>query len=73
MRTVRFAQRTDLSYGCSEPGDQSGEYVKANVVGEMLAALIVARDALANSVPVTERPGPGPLPIICDVLKKAGY
>lgn len=40
MKTVRFTYKTEPApgYYCSEPNDQSGEYVKADVVRELLEA-----------------------------------
>lgn len=39
MKTVTFTNRDDIAgYGCSEPGDQSGEYVPASTV-ELLMTL----------------------------------
>ncbi len=37
MRTVRFTYYPD-GYKCSEPGEQDGEYVKAEVAAELLEA-----------------------------------
>jgi hypothetical protein len=37
MKTIRFtaSERLGGAYGCSEPGEQSGEYVKAEVARDL--------------------------------------
>jgi hypothetical protein len=37
MKTIRFTSRP-TGYGCSEPGEQAGEYVRAEVARDLLAA-----------------------------------
>jgi hypothetical protein len=44
MKTVTFTYPHHTGgYGCSEPNDQSGEYVRADVARELLAACKSAR------------------------------
>jgi hypothetical protein len=45
VKTIRFTYPHPTGgYGCSEPGDNSGEYVPAAVAGELVAALTEALD-----------------------------
>lgn len=47
MKIVKFTARPDgYGYGCSEPNDQSGEYVKAEIARDLLEACEAAREAL---------------------------
>jgi hypothetical protein len=38
MKTITFTNRPE-GYGCSEPGNNAGEYVRAEVAKELLRAL----------------------------------
>lgn len=33
MKTIHFTNHPHGAYGCSEPGDNAGEYVRADVAG----------------------------------------
>lgn len=45
MKTIRFTDRGQF-YGCSEPGEQSGEYVRADVAGDLLDAAEAALERI---------------------------
>lgn len=45
MKQITFTSRSS-GYGCSEPGDNSGQYVRADLAKELLAALEAARKEL---------------------------
>lgn len=57
MQTIRFTDRGPF-YGCNTSGDQAGEYVRADVARELLAAL----KTLVGYVE-TEQRGEGPMPL----------
>lgn len=46
MKTIQFTPHHTGAYGCSEPGENYGEYVRADVTRDLLAALKVAREAI---------------------------
>lgn len=48
MKTIQFTAYPD-GYRCSEPGEQSGEYVKAEVAKELIGALEIALINLRNA------------------------
>lgn len=51
MRTISFTYRSDRTpsgYYCSEPGDQGGEYVPAEVASELLALCEEALEQLQH-------------------------
>lgn len=55
METVRFTTRPD-GYGCNKPGDNSGEYVSAEIARDLLAVVeaIASFDGRNNNTHLKE-------------------
>ena len=64
MKTVRFKYSSSFGgYRCSEPGDQDGLYVRAEVAQKMLAA---CQRFVKNAACSCSEGGPG---FVCDVCE----